>query len=121
MKSSHIIKAEKRKLENELKAFLAGEDDQSPEHKTYLLHDLATLSKSKTLDQNGGICYKGSTNKPDFFNDPVKLPKEISAAERRYLPRCIREYTALSLFQAYFMEEIKSTALHMLTSPYRSQ
>lgn len=121
MKSSHIIKAEKRNLENELKAFLAGEDDQSPEHKIYLLHDLATLSKSKTLDQNGGICYKDSTNKPDFFNDPVKLPKEISAAERRYLPRCIREYTALSLFQAYFMEEIKSTALHMLTSPYRSQ
>lgn len=38
----------------------------------------------------------------------------------KYLPRCIREYTALSLFQEYFMRSVKETAFNMLMQPYRS-
>ena len=102
LKNPIIIRKEKRKLEKELESSLAGEDDPSLAYKIQLLHDLAYSSKDKTLDENGDLCYRDSTNKPDFFDDPVKLPKKLTPAEMKYLPRCIREYTALSLFQEYF-------------------
>lgn len=120
LKNPIIIRKEKRKLEKELESSLAGEDDPSLAYKIQLLHDLAYSSKDKTLDENGDLCYRDSTNKPDFFDDPVKLPKKFTPAEMKYLPRCIREYTALSLFQEYFMRSVKETAFNMLMQPYRS-
>lgn len=75
-------------------------------------------SKCKVLDSNGELCYRDATNKPDFFHDPVELPKRLTAEEMRYLPRCIREYTALSLYQERLAKEMKETAFKMLTSFY---
>ena len=77
LKNPIIIRKEKRKLEKELESSLAGEDDPSLAYKIQLLHDLAYSSKDKTLDENGDLCYRDSTNKPDFFDDPVKLPKNL--------------------------------------------
>lgn len=117
-KRPDIISREKRKLDNELAEFLAGEGNQLREQEIKLLCELVSPSKCKVLDSNGELCYRDATNKPDFFQDPVELPKRLTAEEMRYLPRCIREYTALSLYQERLAKEMKETAFKMLTSFY---
>ena len=114
-----IIKRAKCKFEKELANFIADKDGQARDHEIKLLHDLSSLSTTKVLDKNGIITRSDSTNKPDFFNDPVELPDGLTKEEMQYLPRCIREYTALSLFRERLANEMKETAFDMLVIPYR--
>ena len=114
-----IIKRAKCKLEKELANFIADKDGQVRDHEIKLLHDLSSLSTTKVLDKNGIITRSDFTNKPDFFNDPVELLDGLTKEEMQYLPRCIREYTALSLYHERLAAEMKETAIDMLISPYR--
>ena len=98
---------------------LADKDGPTRDHELRLLHDLSSLSTTKVLAQNGIITRSDSTNKPDFFNDPVELPDGLTKEEMQYLPRYIREYTALSLFRERLANEMKETAFDMLVIPYR--
>lgn len=116
--NTDLIERQMRGLEKDIRSSLNGDDRNFKMERMALLHSLSTLSDKKEF-RYGMIRYKDFTNVPGFFTVPIKLPDSLSAKEKEFLPRCIREYTALSLLRTSMAELLKETALNMLTEPYR--